>query len=198
MRHLAATSTVASLALCCAIALTGCTASPAPAASPAPSTSSTAAPSVGGNPRLPGCDAVTTALGSLLDGLSYSKAVSDTNTAQEAYEQSVCVYVTADSATQIGVTIAAIPFLQTELDTYGALPNAIADPRVEPYGAVLQTFKPGDGDDGHLDSALYLFDTRYSITIQGLTKGGSTATTLPQLSVTAAEDAAFAVRALID
>lgn len=132
-----------------------------------------------------------------MDGLAYNEETSTTNTAEEAYDQRVCVYVTDDAATQLGVTIAAIPFQQSELDAYATLPNAIADARLESTGAVLQTFATGDADDGHLDSPLYLFDSAYSITVQGITKGGSTASTLPQLTVAAATNAAFAVRALI-
>lgn len=135
----------------------------------------------------------------VLNGLAYDETVSAGQTADEAYEQRVCVYTTSDAATQIGVTLAAIPFLDTELELYGQAPTAIADERTNTHGAVLQTLRAGDADDGHLDSALYLFDKDYSITIQGLSKDGSATTgTLPQLTVAAAEDAAFAVRELID
>lgn len=114
-----------------------------------------------------------------------------TPSATESYDQRVCVFGPADG--RIGVTVAAIPFLQTELDVYGESPNAIADPRTEEHGSVLQTLVLDDAGDGHLDSALYLFDLEYSITIQQ-----SGATVLPQLSVAAAADGVFAVRALID
>ncbi|MCU1439842.1 MAG: hypothetical protein JWP85_839 [Rhodoglobus sp.] len=174
------------------LALAGCTPAPAETPTPSPTASSTASPG-GSAGSLPACDVIAVALGSLLDGLTYSEKVSATNTAQEAYEQRVCVYVTDDQASQLGVTIADIPFQQSELDSYATLPNAIADPRLEASGAVLQTFATGDGDDGHLDSALYLFDTQHSITIQGIGAPDS----LPGLTLAAATDGAFAVRALI-
>ena len=53
----------------------------------------------------------------------------------------------------------AIPFQQTELDGYAARPNALTDDRLAARSAVLQTFEAGDGDDGVLDSPLYLIDT---------------------------------------
>ena len=185
-----------------AVALAACSA-PAPQQTGAapqltPSATPTAPPSGGGPSTLPGCDAIAEAMGALLDGLAYDEATSTTNTADEAYEQRVCVFVSPDSATQLGVTLAAIPFQQTELDSYATLPNAIADDRLTPYGGVLQTFAAGDPTDGHLDSSLYLFDTSISITIQGISQSGSTVETLPQLTVPAAIDAAFGVRALID
>ena len=65
------------------------------------------------------------------------------------------------------------------------------------YGAVIQTLGPDDAADGVLDSALYLFDTTYSITIQGVSTGDPIAVSLPQLTVSAAIDGAFAVRALL-
>jgi hypothetical protein len=105
--------------------------------------------------------------------------------------------VTDDAAAELGITIAAIPFQQPELDAYATLPNSISDPRLEPFGGVLQTFVTGDGDDGHLDGALYLIDTQRSITVQGIGTAGTTVDALPQLTLTAAADAAFAVRTLI-
>ncbi len=196
-RALAAAPAAIPLFVILALTLGGCTAeSPKPTdAAPAPTTTAAAPAS---SSRLPSCDAVTAAVGSLVDGLTYDEATSDTNTAEEAYDQRVCVFISPDANTQLGVTIAAIPFQQGELDSYATLPNAIADTRLAAYGAVLQTFAADDAADGHLDSSLYLFDTAISITIQGLTKDGSTAATLPQLTVPAATDAAFAVRALID
>lgn len=145
---------------------------------------------------MPSCDEVTVATGAITDGLSYDADLSASQTADEAYPQRVCVY-TVDDATQVGVTIAEIPFQQTELDQYATLPGAIADERLDEHSGVLQTFVAGDGDDGHLDSPLYLFDTRYSITIQGVSSEGSTVESLPALTVVAAADAAFAVRELL-
>lgn len=188
-RLIAATSAAALLAL----ALAGCTATQAESPAPSPSATAPASSSGGGGGAFPTCDAITAALGSFLDGVSYDADASTNNTADEAYEQRVCVYVASDPANEIGVTLAAIPFQQTELDSYATLPNAVADPRLADSGGVLQTFSTGDGDDGHLDSALYLFDTTVSITIEGV---GDPAA-LPQLTLPATSDAAFAVRALV-
>ena len=133
----------------------------------------------------------------MVDALVLDSATSFAQEAQEAYEQRVCVFRSADGASAIGVTIAAIPFQQTELDAYAARPNALADDRLAARSAVLQTFDTGDGDDGFLDSPLYLIDTAWSITIQGTTEGSTVAVALPQLTVPTATDAAFAVRDLV-
>ncbi len=179
-----------------ALALCGCTSNPVqPRVTDTPAPSQTAAATAG--PRFPTCAQVTDALGGLVTGLEYNAEASVAQTSPEAYEQAVCIFTTADGATQLGVTIAAIAFQQAEIDGYAALPNAIADDRTTPYKAVIQTLAPGDPDDGVLDSALYLFDTTYSITIQGISIGEPIAVTMPQLSVDAAIDGAFAVRALI-
>ena len=187
-----------SAALLLSLALAGCSAPTPPATGAAPQLTPSATPSGPVSPSgMPGCDAITAALGGLVEGLAYDKTTSDTNTADEAYEQRVCVFVSPDGATQLGVTLAAIPFQQTEIDGYAALPNAVADDRLAAHDGVLQVFGARDADDGHLDSQLYLIDTALSITIQGITAGGSTRETLPQLTVPAAIDAAFAVRALV-
>ena len=192
-----------SAALLLSLALAGCSAPTPQATGAAPELTPSATPSAGASSApvspsgMPGCDAITAALGGLVDGLAYDKTTSDTNTADEAYAQRVCVFVSPDGATQLGVTLAAIPFQQTEIDGYAALPNAVADDRLAAHDGVLQVFAAGDADDGHLDSQLYLIDTALSITIQGITAGGSTRETLPQLTVPAAIDGAFAVRALV-
>jgi len=187
---------VASAALITAVLLSACTSNPvAPPPDPAPTATSTGAAAGG---RFPTCAEVTAAIGSLVGELEFNPATSEAQTAPEDYEQRVCVYTTADSATQLGVTIAAIPFQQAEIDSYATLPNAIADARTAQYGAVIQTLGPDDGADGILDSALYLFDTTYSITVQGLSTGDPISVSLPQLTVPAAIDAAFAVRGLLD
>lgn len=172
-----------------ALALTGCTGAPVPDATPTAAPPADGGSGSAGTGILPSCEDVGAALGSLIDGLPYDEAGSAPST-QEAYEQRVCVFGPADG--RIGVTIAAIPFLETELQAYGESPNAIDDPRTQQRGAVLQTLQADDGADGHLDSALYLFDLEYSVTIQQ-----SGATVLAQLTVPAASDAAFAVRELI-
>ena len=148
-------------------------------------------------PKLPTCDDVTAAIGALPGPLVFNQEASTNQTAPEDYEQRVCVYTNADTTTQVGVTIAEIPFQQTEIDNYKTLPNAISDERTAEYDSVLQTLDTGDGDDGHLDSPLYLFDVNYSITIQAIAITEPLATALPDLSLEAATDAAFAVRALL-
>ncbi len=200
-RRLAPVATATFAAAALVIFLAGCTSTSGTAANPVITGASSASPSPtaapAGSTHLPTCEAVTTALAGLQGDLAFNADVSATQTSQETYEQRVCVYTTPDKVTQLGVTIAKIPFQQSEIDGYATLPNALSDPRLAQYKAVLQTFKAGDGDDGHLDSALYLFDTAISVTIQGVTTGGSTVTTLPQLTLPAAVDAAFAVRALV-
>lgn len=181
-----------------AISLAACTAA-SPTTPPGGDQQSTtgSAPTNAARGPLPTCDEVTAAIGALPGPLVFNAEASETQTAPEAYDQRVCVYTNADVTTQVGVTIAAIPFQQTEIDHYMTLPNAIADDRLEQYEAVLQTLATGDGDDGHLDSPLYLFDVDYSITVQAISLGEPLATVLPDLSVEAAADAAFAVRALL-
>jgi hypothetical protein len=177
------------------IVLAGCTA-PAPEPSPTASQPPAASGSTSTG-LLPTCAAIGDAIVAITSGLVYDETVSTAQTADEAYDQRVCVFVTEDGATQVGVTIATIPFLQEELDAYATLPGAIADERLGDSGAVLQTLDAADREDGHLDSALYLFDTTHSITVQGYSTAGDIATLLPGLSVAAATDAAFAVRALL-
>lgn len=178
------------------LALAACTSSAQPAPTPAATTQAPDAPATASS-QLPSCDDITAAIGALVDGLAFDQATSDTNTADEAYDQRVCVYVSPDANTQLGITIAAIPFQQTELDSYATLPNSIPDDRLAQYGAVIQTFPADDPDDGHLAKSLSLFDAEYSITVLAEDASGSTEASLPQLTVPAAIDAAFAVRALI-
>ncbi len=176
--------------------LTACTSNPV-AVPDDPTPPSTSAPAPGPSAALPSCESVTEALGSLTDGLEFNADASAAQTIPEAYDQQVCVYTTTDLVTQIGVTLASIPFQQGEIDSYATLPNAIADDRLAQYQGVIQTLAPGDGDDDILDSALYLFDTTVSITIQGISTAAPIAQSIPQLTLPAAIDAAFAVRALM-
>jgi hypothetical protein len=181
-----------------ALALTACTTAANPEVD-APVPALTNPTTTGGaSSSLPSCDDITIALGGLVSDLSYDAEVSTSQTAEEAYDQRVCVYTSTDALTQLGVTIATIAFQQAEIDGYATLPNSIADDRLAAHSAVLQTFLVEDGPADHLDSPLYLFDTKYSITVQGESTSGSTVSTLPALTVGAATDAAFAVRALID
>lgn len=176
--------------------LVGCTSNPVQPREPVSPDPTQSADAVAG-PRFPTCDEVTDALAGLTGELEYDFDASVAQTSPEAYEQAVCIYVSEDGESQLGVTMAAISFQQAEIDGYATLPNAIADDRTEPYGAVIQTLAPGDVDDGVVDSALYLFDTVYSITVQGLSIAQPISVALPQLTVTATVDAAFAVRALL-
>ena len=153
--------------------------------------------SAGPGSGLPACEIIAAAVLGLVDPLVLDSATSLSQEAQEDYEQRVCVYRTADGTAAIGITIAAIPFQQTELDGYAARPNALTDDRLEARNAVLQTFEAGDGDDGVLDSPLYLIDTTWSITIQGVADSSTVAIALPQLTLQTATDAAFAVRDLV-
>lgn len=193
----------AASAIALAALLAGCAGGPAaepdaPTLGPV-TTAPTLAPDApaGGPGRLPQCEVVAASMFGLVDDLELDVATSRAQEAQEAYDQRVCVYRTADGSAAIGITIAEIPFQQTELDAYAQRPNAIADPRLDAHQAVLQTFETGDGDDGHLDSPLYLIDTEWSVTIQGVAEGSSVAEKLPQLTLPTAMDAAFAVRELI-
>ena len=183
--------------------LAGCTSTPTAGptgnATLAPAPSSSAPDDTSSGPgRLPPCDDIADAMFGLVDGLEFDQATSLAQEAQEVYEQRVCVYRSADGTAAIGVTIAAIPFQQTELEAYAERPNAIADPRLDARSAVLQTFETGDGDDGILDSSLYLIDTEWSVTVQGVAEGSTIAVALPQLTLPVATDAAFAVRDLVD
>ena len=179
-------------------ALTACTPT-GPAPSTAPTASApTATADAGGPSPFPTCDEVAGALEGLLVELEFDADLSTAQTAPEDYAQRVCVFRTADGGAQIGVTFAAIPFQQSELEAYRGLPNSIADDRLAEHSAVLQTFQTDDGADGHLDRPLYLFDEQVSITIQGYAAdGSSTLESLPTLTLAAATDAAFAARALV-
>ena len=196
LRPFAAVSVLALGAL-----LAGCTAAPStssPTLGPIGSTPSPAPGGTGGGgSNLPDCEAIAAAVFGLVDTLQFDAATSLAQEAQEEYEQRVCVFRSADGAAAIGITIAGIPFQQTELDAYAARPNALPDARLEARSAVLQTFETGDGNDGFLDSPLYLIDTEWSVTIQGVTEGSTVATALPQLTLPTAIDAAFAVRDLV-
>ena len=150
----------ASAALVAVALLSGCTSNPvAPQPEPTASAGSSAPATAGG--RLPTCAEVTDAIGSLVGSLAFNATTSDAQTAPEDYAQRVCVYETEDSVTQLGVTIAAIPFQQAEIDSYATLPNAIADDRLAQYGAVIQTLGPDDAADGVLDSAAIVDNIRW-------------------------------------
>jgi hypothetical protein len=187
--------------LALAVLVAGCTAPPAatdaPTLGPIGGTPSAAPGGSGGAGRLPSCETVAASIFGLVDALEFDAPTSLAQEAQEEYEQRVCVFRSADGASAIGITIAGIPFQQPELDGYAARPNALTDARLEARSAVLQTFETGDGDDGFLDSPLYLIDTEWSITIQGVATGSTVAIALPQLTLPIATDAVFAVRDLV-
>jgi hypothetical protein len=197
LRPIAAASVLA-LGLLLAACTTPSAPTSAPTLDPLGSTPS-ASPegSGGGGGALPSCESIAASIFGLVDALEFDAATSAAQEAQEEYEQRVCVFRSVDGASAIGVTIAGIPFQQPELDGYADRPNALSDPRLDARSAVLQTFETGDGDDGILDSPLYLIDTVWSITIQGVAEGSTVAVALPQLTMVTATDAAFAVRDLV-
>jgi hypothetical protein len=180
---------LAPLALLLPLALTACTA-PTPTATPAPIASGGSVGTVGpAASGLPACEQIAPAVAAITAGLTFDESTSAAQTAQETYDQQVCVWTSADGASQVGVTLAALPFLQTELDAYGAMPGAIADDRLAAHGGVLETLAAGDGDDGILDSPLYLFDLEYSVTVQAVST---------PIGFADGVDAAFAVRDLVN
>ena len=173
-------------ALLLPLALAGCT---APAAEPAPSPVASDGPVAPAASGLPACEEIGSAVAAITVGLTFDESTSAAQTAQEAYDQRVCVWTSSDGSGQVGVTLAALPFLQTELDAYGAMPGAIADDRLAVHGGVLETLTTGDGDDGVLDSPLYLFDLEYSVTVQAVST---------PIGFSDGVDAAFAVRDLVN
>lgn len=190
-RLLALTSASAILLL----SLVACTAAPAPTATPDASGGSGAG---AGASRLPTCDDISAAIGALAGPLVFDQATSDLQTAPEAYDQRVCVFISPDTTAQLSVTVANIPFQQPEIDNYATLPNAIADDRLAQYSGVIQTLDPNDPEDGLLDSPLYLFDVLHSVTIYPVSVDAPISTVLPGLTIPAAIDGAFAVRALMN
>lgn len=191
----AAAIAVVALLSGCTPAAQSATPTPAPTAATSTPTGTAAAPD---NSALPGCSLVAHAIGALAGNLTYNEKVSKNQLGHEDFKQQICVFTSADDAVQLGVTISNIPFQEGELEGYRTLPNAIADDRATAADAVLQTLKVEGGPQSHLGSSLFLFDTTWSVSIQGVDKSGDSSASLPQLTVAAATDAAFAVRALID
>lgn len=191
----AAAIAVVALLSGCTPAAQSATPTPAPTAVTSTPTGTAAAPD---NSALPGCSLVAQAIGALAGNLTYNEKVSKNQLGHEDFKQQICVFTSADDAVQLGVTISNIPFQEGELEGYRTLPNAIADDRATAADAVLQTLKVEGGPQSHLGSSLFLFDTTWSVSIQGVDKSGDSSASLPQLTVAAATDAAFAVRALID
>jgi hypothetical protein len=187
---------VFSAAAIVAVSLAGCTPGtpeqpdPTPRASENPTGSAPAVP-------MPVCADVTTALDGLEGSLAYDEGVSQEQLVPEAFAQTSCIYVSADQAAQLGVTISNITFQPEELESYRGLPTVIADDRATAIDAILQTSALEDGMADHLDSTLLLYDTVYSIAIHGVPGGEDGEDALPQLTVAAAADAAFAIRAII-
>lgn len=181
------------------LSLAACTSNPVSAPDPsATAGTGTGSGAAAGPNTLPSCEKVTPALGDLIGPLTFDPDASELQTAPEAYQQRVCVYTSPDTTSQLSVTIADIPFQQTEIDGYATLPNAIADDRLSQYDGVIQTLDPNDPADGLLDSPLYLFDTLHSVTIYPVSVDAPISTILPGLTIPAAIDAAFSVRALLD
>ena len=145
---------------------------------------------------LPECDVIGEAASALLTGLDYSERLSSVPLPAEAYAQRLCVFSTADETAQIGITIAAVPLLPTEIELYATMPTSVADERLVD-GQVLQRYSLTDDPAGPLSGALSLFDAGVTVTVQGFTTTGDLATALPQLTVPVATDALFAVRAIL-
>ena len=184
-------------------ALAGCTGGAAPSPSPTaggggllPSAGPSADLSTDPAAGLPECDAVGAAAGSLLDGLAFSERLSSVELPAEAYAQRLCVFSTDDESAQIGITIAAVALLPTEIELYASMPTSVADDRLV-AGQVLQRYSTGDDPAGPLSGAESLFDATVTVTVQGFTTGAPMPEVLPGLTVPAATDALFAVRAIL-
>jgi hypothetical protein len=187
------------LVLAAGFVFAGCTGVPTPSPSPvadgdAPATG--AAPSSDPAAGLPDCETVGAAAGPLIDGLGYSERLSSVELPAEAYAQRLCVFSTADETAQIGITISAIALLPTEIELYATMPTSVADDRLVD-GQVLQRYSTDDDPTGPLSGAISLFDETMTVTVQGYTTGAPMPEALPGLTVAAATDALFAVRAIL-
>jgi len=198
MRRRPALAPAIALVAAAGILLAACTSTTTP--TPAPTSGGgllpTAEPSVDPGAGLPDCDAVAAAAGPLLDGLAFNERFSSVELPAEAYAQRLCVFSTDDESTQIGITIAAVALLPTEIELYATMPSTLDDDRLVD-GQVLQRTSITDEPTGPLTGALSLFDATVTVTVQGYTPTGSLAEALPGLTVPAATDALFAVRAIL-
>lgn len=146
---------------------------------------------------LPDCEAVRAAIGSIAGDLEFDPSSGEAGADGEGIEQRSCLYSSGAGAVTIQVTVSRIAFREEELEAYRSLPTVIDDERARQSGAVLQTVRAEGGPDDHLGSTMFLFDRVYSIAIESGSVAEPTSVTLPALTVGAAADAAFAIRALL-
>ena len=203
MRRITAMLPAIALIAAAGFALAGCTDASTPTPSPTsngggllPSADASADPSTDQGAGLPECDVVEGAAGSLVDGLAFSERLSAVELPAEAYAQRLCVFSNADDSAQIGITIATVALLPTEIELYASMPTSVADDRLV-AGQVLQRHSTTDDPAGALTGAESLFDATVTVTVQGFTTGAPMPEALPGLTVTAATDALFAVRAIL-
>jgi len=184
----------ASVAVLAALTLAACS---SPPESPEPIETGASNPPPGQSlAKLPECDQVTEAIGPIIGALAFIDGSIGVD--PEGLQQSACMYGNDDETVRIGVTVTMIPFRTDEIEAFRTLPNAIDDDRAVAIGAVLQTAQVEEGPEDHLDSTLFVFDTVYSVAIQGFSDSLPGAETLPQLTVGASSDAAVAVHALVE
>lgn len=189
--------TVLAIAAAVVITLAGCTAgatSDTDLASPppTPTSSSTAA-----RPGLfPTCAQIQTAMGSLVTGLALDEEAAANQITDEDYDQFVCIWAAPDGQSGIGVTLSGITMLDTEMTQFAEGQTVIDDQRATDLGAILQTMSLPNGPTDHLPATLLLFDRTLTVAVTGSSADGDTVDELPQLSIGAASDAAFAVFAL--
>jgi hypothetical protein len=189
--------TVLAIAAAVSLALAGCTtgqASTTEAASPAPTPSSTTAAVRPG--LFPTCAQIQTAMGPLVTGLTLDEQAAANQITDEDYDQFVCVWAAADGQSGVGVTLSGITILDTEMAQFAEGQTVIDDQRAADLGAILQTLDLPNGPTDHLPATLLLFDTTLTVAIMGSSADGDTVDELPQLTIGAASDAAFAVFAL--
>ena len=126
MRRITAMLPAIALIAAAGFALAGCT----DASTATPSADASAGPSTDQGAGLPVCDVVEGAAGSLVDGLAFSERLSAVELPAEAYAQRLCVFSNADDSAQIGITIATVALLPTEIELYASMPTSVADDRL--------------------------------------------------------------------
>ncbi len=173
----------------------GCTSQAAP--TPTASASASADPEIAAAAaRLPSCDDVANVLGPVATGLSYDET-SSTSLDEGSSGQRSCAFTSADNTDQLLVLATVSPLSSDQLGTLRAEKTTIADPRSTAIDSVLQTSKANDGPSSHLDSVLLLVGPTYTLVLGAQSTGTDAAAAFPSLTVAAAADALFNVRALI-
>ena len=203
MRRRPALAPALALLAAAGILLAGCadgqsttTAPPSPDATAGGGLLPTTDPAADPGAGLPDCDAVAEAAGPLLDGLAFDERFSSVELPVEDYAQRLCVFSTDDESAQIGITIATVALLPTEVELYSTMPGVMPDDRLVD-GQVLQRTSITDEPTGALTGSLSLFDSTVTVTVQGSAPQGSIAEALPGLTMPAATDALFGVRAIL-